>query len=402
MGIIKRGIDNQAMGLLPLLLFMFLDNFFSYLLSFIIAVAFCLVSIISYQLLRKDKIYQLMLLPSAGAFALYSIFMSLQLEGMLLFYSSLIVEIMLVVSLACISFSRRLVLQHIRDSKEPGFARTYKRTALNEFYFVAQITQSLFTLHLFAILIYSLLPMELRHEATGRFLYREAGILIGVGMILYEQVRLMMMSGSLKKEMWLPVLNDKGHVIGCMARSVSRTLPKKYCHPVVRVALVYNGMLYLVKRNNNEYVSPDTLDYPFRSYVLFHHSIDETIVKCIGPLADDKTIVPRFLIRYVMEDEKVKHMVSLYVICLRNEGQFNLCKREGGKLWSAKQIEDDLKSGIFSEYFLKEFSYVKNTILLAESFCCEKWTPQNPQHEQIDSDTAEGNLALTTIGKSQG
>lgn len=32
--------DNQAIGLVPLLLFMFLDNYFSYLLSFIIGVTF--------------------------------------------------------------------------------------------------------------------------------------------------------------------------------------------------------------------------------------------------------------------------------------------------------------------------------------------------------------------------
>ena len=37
---VKKGLDNQAIGLLPLLLFMFLDNYFSYLLSFIIGVTF--------------------------------------------------------------------------------------------------------------------------------------------------------------------------------------------------------------------------------------------------------------------------------------------------------------------------------------------------------------------------
>ena len=42
---VKKGLDNQAIGLLPLLLFMFLDNYFSYLLSFIIGVTFCFVCI---------------------------------------------------------------------------------------------------------------------------------------------------------------------------------------------------------------------------------------------------------------------------------------------------------------------------------------------------------------------
>ena len=64
--------------------------------------------------------------------------------------------------------------------------------------------------------------------------------------------------------MWVPVLNDNGKVIGCIARSVSRSLPKKYYHPIVRIAVVYNGMLYLVRRSKDEFVSPDTMDYPFR------------------------------------------------------------------------------------------------------------------------------------------
>ena len=40
---VKKGLDNQAVGLMPLLLFMFLDNYFSYLLSFMIGISFCFV-----------------------------------------------------------------------------------------------------------------------------------------------------------------------------------------------------------------------------------------------------------------------------------------------------------------------------------------------------------------------
>lgn len=56
---VKKGLDNQAIGLLPLLLFMFLDNYFSYLLSFIIGVTFCFVCIFLFQVLSKDKVYQI-------------------------------------------------------------------------------------------------------------------------------------------------------------------------------------------------------------------------------------------------------------------------------------------------------------------------------------------------------
>ena len=41
---IRKGLNNQAVGLLPLLLLMFLNNFYTYLVSFVIAGVFCVVS----------------------------------------------------------------------------------------------------------------------------------------------------------------------------------------------------------------------------------------------------------------------------------------------------------------------------------------------------------------------
>ena len=97
---VKRSLDNQAIGLVPLLLFMFLDNYFSYLLSFIIGVTFCFVCIFLFQILSKDKVYQFLLLPAATTLVLYSIFLCLRLEPVLFIYSPLITEVLLVVVLA--------------------------------------------------------------------------------------------------------------------------------------------------------------------------------------------------------------------------------------------------------------------------------------------------------------
>ena len=127
---VKKGLDNQAVGLLPLLLFMFLDNYFSYLLSFIIGVTFCFVCIFLYQVLSKDKVYQFLLLPSAITLVLYSVFLCLKLEPVLFIYSPLITEVLLVVVLAFIGFSRRSVLKKIRTSKHPTYKRTLMRTTL--------------------------------------------------------------------------------------------------------------------------------------------------------------------------------------------------------------------------------------------------------------------------------
>ena len=268
-----------------------------------------------------------------------------------------------VVMLTLCGFTRHSALRWARDSKWPVYRRIAVRSALNESYFLAQLLQGLYTLHLFAILFYAILPESARSMRVERFLNWELGWMIGVLVFFYEQVRLWLMNGNLQKEMWLPVLGDQGKVIGCIARSVSRSLPKKYCHPIVRVAVVFNGMIYLARRPREEYVSPDTIDHPMHSYVLFRHSVASTLKETVGSLARDKSLPLRLLIRYTFENEKVKHFVSLYIIRLRTEEQLARCESRDGKLWTPKQIEENLSSGIFSEYFVQEFPLLRNTVL---------------------------------------
>ena len=125
------------------------------------------------------------------------------------------------------------------------------------------------------------------------------------------------------------------------------------------MAVIYQGMLYLVNRGKKSFVSPDTIDYPFYSYVLFRHSIESTVRETMGGLGEKEDVMPRFLIRYTFENEKV-----------RSEKVMDQIKQPNGKLWTSKQIEENLGSGVFSEYFEQEFAYLQNTVLLAENFCC--------------------------------
>lgn len=370
-------MSNQAIGLIPMLLFMVLDNYFSYIFAYLVGFAFCVISIIIYQLLSKDKIYQFMLWPTSVALSLYSLFLFLRLEPVLFDYSPLIIEVLLVVVLAMVGFTKGVVLKKIRDSNYPAYKRTLLRTSLNEYYFVVQLTQGIYTLYLFAVLFYTTFPDTMQDARLEHFLYRELNIIIGVLIIIYEQIRLTMMHGSLKKEMWLPVLSEEGKVIGCIARSVSRSLPKKYYHPIIRVAVVYDGKLYLTKRGRFAYTSADTYDLPFERYVLFRHTLENTVKEALGELAQHEEFNPRFLVRYLYEDQKVKHQVSLYVITLQTEEQFNFLKKRSGKLWTQKQIEENLNSShVFSGYFEKEFPYLQKTILFAESF-----TANQPEEE---------------------
>lgn len=369
---IRKSWENQALGILPLLLFLLLDNYISYLQAYTVSAIFCVLSMFVFHILRKDKIYSFMLLPSFLTLILYAFFLIfMRVEEILAVYTPLITEILLIIVLTVVKIVKKPLLHRVRDAQHPAYEKTHNLTMLNEFFFIAQLFRNLYILHLLVIAFYNILPEEMKDIRFNRFLYRDMGLIIGVAVIVYEQIRLLMVRGRLKKEMWLPVLNDKGSVIGCIAYSVSRLLPKKYYHPIVRIALVHKGMLYLAKRNEYAYVSASMIDYPFYRYVLFRQSIEAAAQEAVEGL---KTLVgkiqPRLLIRYTFENERVKHQVSLFVICIQDEQVIEQYKQvQDGKLWSIQQIEENLGKGIFSVYFEREFSYLKNTILLAENLC---------------------------------
>ncbi|MDR1403195.1 MAG: hypothetical protein LBJ60_05785 [Tannerellaceae bacterium] len=369
----KRILNNQAIGLIPLLVAMAFDNlfavvfghYFSYIIAFIVGISLCLLGFIFLHLFKKENIHQFFLIPATVTLILYSVFLFFNLQPVLYNFSILIAEILLVVVLAFFGFFRRSILAGVRNSKLPARKRTLLCTDINETYFMAQITQNLYTLHLFIILMYIHLPESIHSAGVERFLYRLLPVITGVLIILYGQIRTLMIYGGLQKEVWLPVLDEKGHVIGSIARSISRLSGKKYYHPVIRIAVMYNGMLYLKKRNRDESTSPELLDYPLHQYIKRHQSMDDALGETLGALCQDKSVKPRFMIRYTFENNRDKHLVHLYTIHLQTEEQVS-CFTEG-KLWTPKQIKDNAGTGIFCEYFEKEFPYLQSTVLLAES-----------------------------------
>ncbi len=368
---INKKWDNQALGLFPLCLFMFLENFISYFQSYIISVLFCILSIVIFYLLRKDKIYLFMLLPASATFILYSIFMYfIPKKDILVTHTPLVTEIIFVIVLLFVNISKRPIIYKIHKKKELSFEKSVYVAMLDEFYLISKIVFLAFIAHLVLASVYYLLfPDNTIDVLVSHFVYRDSTLLIAALIIGYEFIRLKLLRKELKKEKWLPILGDNGKVIGCVAYSMSKLLHKKYFHPIVRIVLIYKGKLFLTSRLRNSIVSAAKLDHPFYRYVLFRETIDIAVRKTFSEhKCSWKDIQPHLLIRYVYEDAKVKHQVSLYVLKIEDEKLLDQLSEQGGKLWSTTQIDENINKGIFSVYFEKEYPYLKNTILLAENY----------------------------------
>ena len=367
----KIKMQNQAFMLLPLLFFMLIDNWFPYDRAFLYTVIFSITVLAIYWFAYQDKMYYMFFLPATIVLALYAVFLLFGFQSLLYYYSPAFLEMLFVIVATAILGMRRRSINRIRKSTVSSIVKNMKMNNAREFFRVEQIIIALFTFHIFLMFFFKIIPQEGIGYKTNTFLYRYLPVLLCVLVIVYEQIRMWLMRKSLHNEEWLPILDDKGSVIGNVARSVSSVNPGRYRHPAIRVVLLYKGMLYLVKRPKDDYSSPDTLDFPLRGVIGFRKNVNMVLEELLAPFGGREKLKPRYLMRYNFENKRVKQTISLFVLTIRSEELLGEFQALGGKLWTEKQIEENLGKGVFSDYLEQEFPYLQNTILLAERICAE-------------------------------
>ena len=348
---------NPAFGLIPLLLFSILAGFMQ---MSVATGATLLLSLAGFLWVKKpvQLIYKISLITFCIVFFL-SLFFTLQTPV----NNFVIVEIIFLLSLIMARLSRsRIVTRSAK--KENVITRNYIKETLR----VAFQTQYGLSIHLLLVMALLLLGAAGPQGLDQRWILISAQAVL-LAVIVMESARLHLLTKRLHKEEWLPVVNESGHVTGKVAKSITKDLKNRFMHPVVRVALIYNGKIYLKERDQSRLLNPGLLDYPFEKYMQYDHEIDQSVHNSISRECGGAKHIPlRFLLKYTFENETTKRLIFLYVSDIEDEELFNSLRLSGGKLWTEEQIGDNMGTGLFSECFELEFEYLKNTILLAHRF----------------------------------
>ncbi|MDD2513036.1 MAG: hypothetical protein PHS71_07290 [Proteiniphilum sp.] len=355
--LIQKITKNPAFGLIPMLVFSFLAGTIE-----VVAAmgAGLLLSLAGFLGVKKPArlIYQISLITFAIAFSLSLCFFT----QLTLISRFVIVEIIFVLVLIVARLARTRIVSR-SAKKENVLMRNY----LKETFRVAFQTQYGLSVHLLLVMAVLLLGgagSEVLHYNWIRITAQ--AFLVAV--ILMESARLYFLRKKLYKEEWLPVVTESGDVTGRVAKSITKDLKNHFMHPVVRVALILNGRIYLQERDALRLLNPGLLDHPFEKYMQYDHDIDESVHNSISCECGNKHLPLRFLLKYTFENETTKRLIFLYVSDIEDEELFNSLHLVGGKLWTEAQIEDNMGTNLFSECFELEFEYLKNTVLLAHRF----------------------------------
>lgn len=354
---IQKILKNPAFGLFAMFVFSFLALYTDPRIATGVGLA---LSVIGYFAVKKYSrlIYDI----SIVTFSIALLLSFVLLDRLPVFNRFAIVEVVFLLSLILARFSRARIVTHVVKGRD-RMLKNYLKESLR----IAFQAQYALSFHLLLVLLFYLFGASEVRFLNSNELVIVCQVILFVIMLM-ESVRLYMLDRKLYMEEWLPVVTETGDVTGRVAKSITKGMKNRFMHPVVRLALIYKGCIYLQERDKERLLNPGKLDYPFEKYMQFNDKVDETLRESIRKECGGDEIPLRFLLKYTFENDITKRLIFLYVSVIEDEAVFNSLRLNGGKLWTTTQIEDNMGTDIFSECFELEYEYLKNTVLLAYQF----------------------------------
>ena len=359
---IKESFFNPILHLFPLLIFLVVDDFYgmtmAWKISFPIAAA-----LLIYVYFVYNRIFTWHLIFTMF-FVVISVIAGLEtLLPVKLVNNDLIYEIVVISSLLVfLVFQKQIqrVITRILSNLIP------MSNNFNELY---RVIWALIAVLTFYIATYLVISSSVKNDTLYLKLLQDLYVCILLFLSIYEILRVQIIRFKLLKEEWWPIVSDQGKIIGSIEHLTSLHDEKKYTHPVVRVHLIDKSMILLKKRPHNDPESPDSWD----SSISNHVKMGETIEKCVERSAEEKYALNNFrfmyLSNYSKEGKNEKQYAFLFVSCLQAEYKLNPSTLDQTKWWTQRQIEDNLKEGIFSENFKLEFDLLQRSGLLESGKC---------------------------------
>ncbi|MDR1369651.1 MAG: hypothetical protein LBJ72_05945 [Dysgonamonadaceae bacterium] len=356
---------NSAGEILPLILLLVASFYVPLGVAFAVGIASYFLYLLLTLLITKQmpsfilRVSGILLIIAFTLFA-FSLFETITPEFLVV-----VSEILLVVIFSIAVMLKDFFIEKAKNKRDKKQRATFL-IRINETFLITHILRNTLVIHLIIVLLYKTLPEQFHPSIATKIIIPDL-LLVSILLIyIFEIIRILIMTRKINTENWLPIVNETGGVIGKVALSVSLVSNKPYLHPVVRIVLIYKGLFYLCERPEHYVINSGKIDYPFEKYVFYNHSLDEAVSNAFQKVIGRRDLPVKFVLRYLFKNDTANRLVYLYTCKINDEEMMNKINLTKGKLWTEKQIEENLGKYIFSECFEKEYEILKNTVLMAE------------------------------------
>lgn len=161
-----------------------------------------------------------------------------------------------------------------------------------------------------------------------------------------------------KWEEWLPLVNERGEILGKAARSMCHS-GLKLLHPVVHLHIINEkNEFFLQKRSKKKDLLPGYWDTAVGGHVALDEEIEDALKRETLEELGITKLEARFVGKYVWECQKEKELVFSFICTSYNEININNDEVDEGRFWSIKEIEYGIKHKKITPNFAYEFERV--------------------------------------------
>ena len=187
--------------------------------------------------------------------------------------------------------------------------------------------------------------------------------------ILFNQIAIRFFNHLMSHTEYVPIVNTKGDVIGKTPAIEAVNYKNAYINPVIRIAISTHGMLFLCDRPSTAILDKGKVDIPMECYLRYGESLTEGVTRLINnAFPHEKDIKPEFNIVYHFENEVTNRLIYLFIVDIKDDSILCTPRFKNSKLWSFKQIEENLGKGFFSSCFEDEYEHLKGVIYIREKY----------------------------------
>ncbi|MDR0988168.1 MAG: hypothetical protein LBM06_01725 [Prevotellaceae bacterium] len=260
-------------------------------------------------------------------------------------------------------FRRRMLANFIHLSRRTGnyrFIQSAQSTMVS-----VRVLLLLVGIHLLVVCGVWLFARPLG-ESTHTILFQLLPPVVLALVVVFNQVGIGCFNKMVKNTIYIPIVNTDGDVIGRSPAMEIIGRKTRHIAPVVRIALVWDDLIFLSARPEKCTLERGKTDLPIEGYLIYGESLAEGINRLL--LCTFPEVKPtgnlQFVCKTHVNNEATNRLNYLFVIRVSDEALFHQHPQqaEAGKLWTFQQIEQNLGKGFFSSCFEGEYEQLKEKI----------------------------------------
>ncbi|WP_294629109.1 hypothetical protein [uncultured Bacteroides sp.] len=280
---------------------------------------------------------------------------------------SLTLEVSVLIPMLILYMHKKRIITHFTKHIDGCHRRLYLQGA-EAAIVSARIALILGLLHFVSISIMLIFQAPLSETST-LILYQILPPTVFALSILFNQTAIHFFNHLMSHTEYVPIVNTKGDVIGKTPIMEATNYKNAYIHPVIRIAVSTHGMLFLCNRPSTAILDKNKADIPMECYLRYGESLTAGATRLMHhALPQLKEVKPKFNIAYHFENRVTNRLIYLFILDLDDDSVLCTPRFKNSKLWSFKQIEENLGKGFFSSCFEEEYEHLKNVICIREKY----------------------------------